>query len=214
MSSRRLALTLVLCTSMVLAAMVIVSMITGATQEAHEYYATPAAYAAGLLEHAGGLRLLMGLDLAFLVLYTAMFAALVTHLRTLGRPFVTLALGFLVGTAVLDAVEDHQILTALSMAEQGQLASDAWIGFQQILSATKFALSYLGLFLLGVAIPRSTKLGVALTVFFTAGTLLTAILSVAAPPAMRAQLDSGRWLSFLVGFGLLAAWLQASRDEA
>ena len=55
MTSRRLALTLALCTSAVLAAMVIVSMVTGATQEAHEYYTTPIAYAAGLLEHPGGL---------------------------------------------------------------------------------------------------------------------------------------------------------------
>ena len=212
MTSRRLTFVLAIATSAVLAAMVLVSAITGATQEAHEYYAPPLAYAANLLEHAGGLRVVMGLDLAFLVLYTAMFAALAAHLTELGRPIARIALAFLIGTAVLDVIEDHMILSALAMAESNQLASDAWIAAQQVLSGTKFGLSYLGLVLFGIAIPRTTRLGIVLTIFFTAGTLATATLSVAAPVAMRAQLDSGRWVSFLLGFALLALWLRKDAD--
>lgn len=212
---RRTTLVLVLCTTGVLAAMVLVSAITGATQEAHEYYAPPAEYAASLLAHPGGLRAVMGLDLAFLTLYTAMFAALARHLA---RPLALLALGFLVGVAVLDLIEDHQILTALNIAERGQPIGDTWPAVQQVLSSTKFGLSYVGLFLYGVAIPRTTKLAWALSLFLTAGVVVTAVLSVAAPVEMRASLDGGRWVSFLVGFVLIAAWLRAeagtsSRDR-
>ncbi|MBA3458652.1 MAG: hypothetical protein H0T46_01735 [Deltaproteobacteria bacterium] len=214
MSPRRLAFVLAIATSAVLVAMVMVSVVTGATQEAHEYYSPPRAYAVGLLAHANGLRLLMGLDLAFLVLYTALFATLAKFLTELGRPFVRLALAFMIGTAVLDAIEDHQIITALDLAQHGELVSETWVAAQQVLSGTKFALSYVGLVLFGLAIPRTRKLGIVLAVFLTVGTLLTAVLSLGAPPDLRANLDSTRWLSFLAGFTVLALWLRTEPDPS
>lgn len=33
-----------------------------------------------------------------------------------------------------------------------------------------------------------------------------------ATSAVRAQLDSGRWVSFLLGFALLALWLRKDAD--
>ena len=194
--------------------MTIVSMITGATQEVHEWYQPPAAYAAGLLAHPGALRAVFGLDVGFLVLYTAFFAALADHLAKLGRPFVWLALGAMIGTAVLDIVENHHILTLLAVAETGRPIDDGAIVFQQTLSATKFSLSYLALVLFGLAIPRDTKLGIALAVFLIAGTLVTGVLGYATPHAVREQLGSGRWVGFVLGFALAAAWLRASPDPA
>ena len=212
MTSRRLGFVLVLATAATLAAMVIVSLVTGATQEQHEHYSPPMHYSLGLVEHAGGLRVLMGLDLVFLILYTSAFAALADYLIAIGRPFARLALMFMIATAVLDVIEDHQILTALDLAEDQKLVSESWIATQQILSSTKFAMSYLGTFLFGLAIPRTTRIGWVASLFFVVGTLGTALLSLAAPPELRHTLDSTRWLSFLAGFGVLAAWLRTTPD--
>ena len=213
-SSRQVAIALAIATAAVLAAMTIVSMTTGASQEAHEGYQPPAAYAAGLLAHPGALRLLFSLDVGFLVLYTAFFTAFADHLTRLGRPFVWLALGAMIGTAVLDIVENHHILSLLRVAEAGRPIDDGAIVFQQTLSATKFTLSYLALVMFGLAIPRTTALGTTLSGFFIVGTLASGMLGYAAPPAWREQLDSGRWVGFLIGFALAVAWLRASPEPS
>jgi hypothetical protein len=202
---RKLALTLVIATSAVLLAMVGVTLATGASQELHEHYATPERYAAHLVGEAGPLRALMGLDIAFLCLYTAFFAALARVL--VGRPFVVLALGAMVAVAVLDIVEDHRILASLSLAEAGRPISDDTIAWQQVLSATKFSLSYLSLLLFGLAVPRTSKLAWVLALFLTAGNLAVGALDFAAPPAWAHALDAGRWIGFLAGFALAGAWL-------
>ncbi len=211
MSRRKLALILVGSTAVVLLAMIGVTLATGASQELHEHYQPSAAYATHLLEHPGGLRLLMGLDVAFLVLYTAFFAALAHVLE--GRPFVRLGLGAMIATAVLDIVEDHRILASLGMAEAGRPIDDNTIAFQQVLSSTKFSLSYLGLVMFGLAIPRTTTLGIALCLFLVMGTLATGVLGFAAPPEWQQSLDGGRWLGFLGGFALAALWLRSVPDD-
>jgi hypothetical protein len=213
-SSRRLALPLAGASAAVLIAMTIVSMVTGASQEAHEWYRPPAAYAASLLAHPDALRAVFGLDVGFLVLYTAFFAALADHLARLGRPFVWLALGAMIGTAVLDIVENHHILSLLAVAESGRPIDDGAIVFQQTLSSTKFTLSYVALVMFGLAIPRGTRLGIALSVFLIAGTLVTGVLGFAAPPALRGQLGNGRWVGFVLGFALAAVWLRASPEPS
>lgn len=213
-SSRRLSLALVAATAAVLAVMGIVTLVTGTSQEAHEHYQPPAAYAASLLVRPGTVRLLFALDVGFLVLYTAFFAAFAEHLARLGRPFVRLALGAMIATAALDIVEDHHILSLLAVAESGRSITDDAIVFQQTLSSSKFSVSYLALVLFGLAIPRDTVLGIALAAFLVVGTLATGVLGYAAPPAWREQLDGGRWVGFLLGFALAAAWLRASPEPS
>ncbi len=213
---RKLALQLCLASSAVLIIMTILCAVTGASQEAHEHYAPPDAYAAGLLAHAGALRVVFGLDVAFLVLYTLLFAALAAHLRARGASVLLLgvALGALLGTCVLDIIEDHHILALLGLAEAGRPIDDSAIAWQEIESATKFSLSYLGLVGLALAIPRDRALGIALAAVLGIGSLANAILGSAAPPAWREQLDSGRWIGFLVGFALTALWLRGEPDPA
>lgn len=207
---KRPALVLAAATGTVLLAMVAVSVITGATQEVHEHYHPPAEYATNLLAHPGGLRLLMGLDVAFLVLYTAFFGALAKYLKS------TLAwIGFaaMAAVAVLDIIEDHHILSLLALAEHGKSIDDASIAFQEILSSTKFSISYLALFLFGISVPRTSKLAWALCLFLTVGNLMTGVLGFAAPIAWREGLDSGRWIGFLAGFALAFLWLRSTVDE-
>jgi hypothetical protein len=211
-SSRRLAIALAVASAAVLIAMVILRITTGASQEPHEIYAPPAQYAQDLLVHPDALRVVFGLDVGFLVLYTAFFAALADHLTRLGRPFVRLALGAMIATAVLDIVENHHILALLSVAEAGRPIDDGALVLQHVVSASKFSLSYLALVLFGLAVPRDTWLGIVLAVFLIAGTLISGVLGFAAPPAWRGQLDGGRAFGFLIGFALAAAWLRAAPD--
>ena len=212
MSMRKLAILLAGTSAAILIVMVGVTFATGATQELHEWYAPPDDYAQALLAKPGALRLLFGLDIAFLISYTAFFAAFADYLRALKRPFVRLALAAMIGTALLDIVEDHHILTMLGMAEHGRPISDFEIAMQQVISSTKFSISYLSLLLFGLAIPRDTVLGFVLALFLTVGNVATGVLGYAAPPSWREQLDGGRWIGFLIGFGLAAAWLRKSRD--
>jgi len=213
-ATRRLALVMVGCTAAVLMSMVATALATGASQEAHEHYKLPADYARDLLARPGGTRLLFALDVAFLVLYTAFFGALASYLRGLGQPFTRIAFGAMAVVALLDIVENHHILSLLSLAEAGRPIDDASISFQEALSSTKFSISYLSLFLFGLAIPRTTPLSWVLALFLTVGNLFTGVLGFAAPPAWRESLDNGRWIGFLLGFGLAFLWLRKAPDRA
>ena len=212
MTSRPVTLLLLAGSAACLIAMVVVAMTTGATQEAYEYVTDPEKYVKSLVDHASGVRLIFALDVAFIIFYTGFFAALAAYLKRLGRPFAYLALGCMLLTGFLDIVEDHRILSMLSAAEHGARTSLDWLQTQQILSSTKFTVSYVALFLFGLAIPRTTKLGWALALFLTLGNVATAIASYAAAPAMREQLDSGRWIGFLVGFCVAALWLRRAPE--
>ena len=209
LSNRKLAIVLALATAVVLIAMVIVGTVTGASQEPHEHFNTPDAYAKLLLEQRSGLRVMMALDIAFLILYTAFFAALARHLRGL---FAWLGFGAMVLVALLDIVEDHHIIAMLESAEHGLVPSAGAIAWQAAESATKFSISFLSLVLFGLAIPRTSKLGWALALFLTVGTLASAIIGYAVPPSMQPSIESGRWIGFLAGFALAIAWLARERD--
>jgi hypothetical protein len=214
MTNRKLAITLAGCACAVVVVMWIVSIATGATQELHEHVAMPELYAMHLVDQAKGLRAIMALDLAFLCLYTAFFATLSIHLRARRAPavLVWLALGAMVLTALLDIVEDHHILAMLDQVEHKILPTADAIAWQSLESATKFSVSFLSLVLFGLAIPRTTKLGIALALFLTIGTLLSAIVSYAMPPASASSVEAGRWIGFFAGFALAIVWLVREHD--
>ncbi|MBV8762134.1 MAG: hypothetical protein JO257_32875 [Deltaproteobacteria bacterium] len=209
---RKLAMYLAAASAAVLVVMTVLSLATGASQEVHEHFALPEPYAMSLLAHAGALRGLMALDLAFLILYTAFFAALAAYLRERGQPFTRLALGFMIACAMLDVIEDHHILAMLRAAELGVLSGANHITFQAVESATKFSVSFASLVLFGIAVPRTTRLGWVLSVFLIVGTLANAVIGYALGPAQEASFDSGRWLGFLAGFALAIAWLWREPD--
>jgi hypothetical protein len=209
---RRIAMTLAGFTLGILVVMTVISLVSGASQERHEHFAIPAQYGFGLLEHASVLRAIFALDIAFLVLYTSFFTALAKYLGERGRPFVRLALGFMIATAILDIIEDHHIVAMLDEAERNVLPSATEIAAQSVLSATKFSVSYISLVLFGLAIPRDSRLGWALSLFLTAGTLLSAVIGYALPPSAQSGFDSGRWVGFVLGFALSIVWLRTQPD--
>lgn len=189
-----------------LAAMVAITLITGVSQEAVEIVRSPDSYAAALVGHAGAVRAVFGIDSAFLVLYAALFVSFgldLTAPRT--RWLIGVGVGAMLATAVLDMVEDHHILAMLYGAELGQLPSPGELAFQHTLSQVKFNLSYLGLFLVGLCVPRGTRAGRVLAVLLTAGTLVQGAWLYAAPIALLPAGNLGRWIGFGVGFGLTIA---------
>lgn len=211
MDTRRLALVLWLGTTVAMVAMLVTSFVTGATQEVHEWYRRPDAYAQQLLAEGRGVRVLMGFDTAFIVLYTAFFALLARQLRALGRPLVHLAVGCIIATGILDFVEDHYILSSLAMVENGRALTDDRLATQQLISSVKFSISYLGLVCYGLAIPRTTRTGWAFSLFLSAGILVIAIADYALPIELRATVALGRWLGYLLGLGLAVVWLREQR---
>lgn len=216
MSNRKLSMMLAGCVAGAMIAMAILQLVTGVTQEVHEHIAAPEAYALGLIAHGGVLRALFGLDIAFCIFYTAFFAAFALYLVERGAPrfLVWLAFGTLLSVAVLDFVEDQHILAMLSQAEQRILPTEGAIAYQAVESATKFTLSFLALFLFGLCVPRDSKLGWALALFLTVGTLITGVLRYALPPASAAGMESTQWIGYLVVLGLTIFWLRAEPEKA
>ena len=84
---------------------------------------------------------------------------------------------------------------------------------EQVISSSKFTVSYIALFMFGLAIPRTSKLAWVLVLFLTVGTVISGTLGYAVPPAWRESLDSGRWTGFLIGFCIAALWLRRAPDE-
>jgi hypothetical protein len=163
----------------------------------------PAAYAADLRAHPGALRAALGVDSVFIVLYGVFFVLLAQRLATpQTRTLVALGLGFLLATAVLDMVEDHHILALLHGAELGLDPGPGDLTLQHTISQVKFHVSYLGLFLFGLAVPRDSLPGLALALLLTVGTLLQGAWLYAAPVASLPAGNLGRIVGFAVGFAL------------
>jgi hypothetical protein len=123
----------------------------GFSQEFFELGPTPAAVAAQLSDqpaHTFGLRLNVGLDNLFIIAYTAFFVLLAVRFRGLLSPVtIGVALGALLMTALLDAVENHHILLMLHAFQHSEPLSVEQLELQMIVSNLKFHASYFGAFL-------------------------------------------------------------------
>lgn len=187
-----------------LAAMATISAVTGVSQETFEIVRDPDVYAAGLRDHATALRALFALDSAFIVLYSAVFILFARRIATpANRWLVAIGLGAMLLTAVLDMVEDHHILSMIAGVEVGDAPGAARIAFEHTLSQVKFNASYLGLFLVGLAVPLATLTGRVLAVLLTVGTVVQGAWLYAAPAAALPAGYFGRWAGFVIGFVLV-----------
>jgi len=186
-----------------LVAMVAITLASGVSQETFEIVRAPAVSAADLRAHGGAMRALFGIDSAFLVFYSVFF---IGFARRLDRPevrlYLRLGLGFVLATAVLDMVEDHHIMAMLLGAQGGDTPSAGEIALQHTLSQVKFHLSYLGLFLLGLAVPRDHLAGIALALVLTVGQTVSGAILFVAPASMLPAMNLNRWIGFVLGFAL------------
>jgi hypothetical protein len=194
-----LAIAAMACT----AAMVIVTIASGVSQETFEVVRPAGEYAAALRGHDVAVRALFAIDAAFVVLYSAFFLVFGRRLATEHtRPLITVATAFILVTAFLDMIEDHHILAMLNAAREGANPSTGELVLQQTISQVKFNASYLALFLFGLSVPRNTRAGLVLSLLLTVGTLVQGIWLYAAPAELLPAGNVARWLGYLAGFAL------------
>jgi hypothetical protein len=157
--NRSLAL-LALLNALVVAALLASALVAGISQEAFQAGRLAEPNVERLLLNPGGLRINVGLDNLFIVLYAAFFVLLAVRLHgVLAPPHLGVALGAILATALLDAVENHHILTMLFSAEHDLPLSTAESQLQMAASAVKFQLNYVAMFLFAFGFLRLGGLG-------------------------------------------------------
>jgi len=134
------------------------SLVTGVSQEAFEMVIPVDRYADRLVSQAGGLRFAFTIDFLFIGCFTSFFVLFGAALRDeADRWVVAVAVGAMVLTGLLDAIEDTHILSMLASASMGRAPAAGEIQWQSWASATKFFASYSGLFLFSFALTRTTR---------------------------------------------------------
>jgi hypothetical protein len=194
-----------------LAAGLVVSMLvlyaaTGVSQDALQFFRRPDDYAALLLQAPQVLKLAVALDTAFLFCYGAAFVVLGSQLQALCRPraLVVLGTGLMVATALLDLVENMHFLAMLARADAGEPPGAGEIHGQVWESLVKFHVSYLGMFLLGWALPARTAAEQALALLLRWVQWPAGIALYVVPAALVKSFAFGRFAFYLAALLLLA----------
>jgi hypothetical protein len=195
---------LVACGAVV--AMLVIFVVTGVGQDPLQYVHSPEDYARLLLKNPAALRATIGLDNVFIVLYATVFLALGALLGRLGanRVLTQAAVGLLLLLALLDMGENFHFLVMLARAETGVFATSSEIGAQVFESLLKFHVSYLGLFLLGCALPRRTALERTLSNLSIFVQMPIGILIYVTPTALALPLVFARFGYFMTSLILVA----------
>jgi hypothetical protein len=205
-----------LAAAALLLAQIAVTFASGAAQEPLERVLAPAAYQAVLLAHPGALRAVFTLDSVFLVLYATFFvqlARVIAPPASRARPLAAIAVAAMLGTALLDMIENQHILSLLDGAEHGLVPDASAIVWQAGASQLKFHLSYFAVFLFGLALPRRTAQERLLAASCLYLQLPLGLLAFVAPPPWQDALVYLRWGFYLSGFVLLGRGQPARDDE-
>ena len=178
----------------------------GIGQDPLQYIHTPQEYSAILLKNPPVLRAAIGLDNVFIVLYSSMFLAMGATLwqRSRSKPLLTAALVLLGLSGALDLLENMHFLSMIATAMQGMDVSQTHIEIQVWESLVKFHVSYLGLFLLGFAVPTGNMAEKALAIALRWVQLPIGMLIYLVPPELARLLVFGRFTFFLVALLLIA----------
>ncbi len=198
-----------------LAGLLVMTLLTGANQQAFEIVRAPADYAAALSQVGQAMRAVIALDDVFIAFYVALTVLLVRELPgTEHAQMKTLIVIFGVAAGVLDYAENHHILALLRAADAGQALPISELTMREDLSSLKWMLGHLAFFLIGLCVPTH-NLG--LRVFRLA--LLYVQLPVGAltlvvnDPQWAVVLHWARLLNVLSGF-VLTAWLFPLKSAA
>lgn len=206
---RWLALACIAC----LVVMAATTFVTGVSQEEFEVVRSVDDYGARIAASEPVLRILMATDALFLSLYAGFFVVLVgVHREGAITWAARAAMVTLLAVAVLDAVEDHHILALARAATLGHGPTMEQIVWQQVESQTKFNLSYVGLVLLGLGLPRRDRLERVFAAAIAWPVPLLGALMWAAGPAFEGLLSFVRWAFFACGFA--GAFVVASPSRA
>jgi hypothetical protein len=193
--------------ALIVAGMVVGIVSTGMSQDFFQSARPIEAHIARLTASplgATGLRINLGLDNLFIVVYGAFFVFLAVRLRAVLDPWAgAVALAAILLTALLDAIENHHILMMLHSAERGISLATGESQIQMIVSAVKFHSSYLATFLLAFGFLRLGGLGRAIAwalwLYVPLGVVISVLpIEIAGPWAL------GRTCFFVAAFVLSA----------
>lgn len=195
------------------AGMFLTFIITGIGQDALQFLRVPQEYLAILLRNPPVLRFTLGLDNLFIVLYVSMFlsvgAALWRHAES--RTMLAAGCGLLAVAGLLDLIENMHFLTMLAAAEHGLGIGAAQIELQVWESLVKFHTSYLGLFLLGFALPRESIMENALCFALRWIQLPVGLLIYLTPREIAVPLVLVRFTFFLLALLAIASIFRRNR---
>lgn len=186
--------------------MIAIFLLTGVGQDPLQFVHPVEEYGRILLRNPAALRACLALDNGFIVLYSTVFLTLGVILLRLGqsRALTLVATGLLLGLGLLDMIENFHFMVMLAGAEQGIFPSAVEISLQVFESLFKFHVSYLGLFLLGLVLPRRNareRLLANLSLFVQ---LPVGILIYVTPAAVAFPLVFVRFLYFLAALALVS----------
>jgi len=204
---RVLAILATLCAATV-AAMVVAIVWTKSSQDFFQTARSVEAFTAHLAAsplNPLGLRINLGLDNLFLILYAAAFFVVLTaRLRDmLDVRILTIALAAILMTTFLDALENHHIIKMEHAIESGLPISAADGQFQMVASQLKFHASYLSVLLYSLGFWQFGRLGrviaVVLWCYIPCGVLISVI-----PLDTARLLVLGRTIFFVFAFVMSA----------
>lgn len=187
-------------------AMFLTFAVTGIGQDPLQYVHPPAEYLQILLRNPPVLKASIGLDNGFIATYSTMFLVILAALWPTSRTRLLLAaaMGLLGLSAFLDLAENMHFLAMISAAQQGLAIGEPEIGAQVVESLVKFHISYIGLFLLGHALPAATRLERFFCFLLKWVQLPVGMLIYIVPSALALPLVLTRFTFFFVALVLLA----------
>jgi putative flippase GtrA len=181
--------------------LLLTSLFAGGSQEPFQVVRSVGEYSDMLTSRAMGLRISFTLDDIFIVVYTAFFVLLGIALREHGNPTViNLAIGAIVLTGLLDAVENSHILTMMTQVDKGLPIQPSELAVQMAASQVKFISSYFSIFLMGLSFPRETLMEKMAAWSFIFLQLPLGVLIFTAPREWVPALVIARGIFFIVGF--------------
>lgn len=204
---------LALAAAAMVGAMFTIFVFTGIGQDPLQYIHPSSGYTEIALRNPPMLRTAIGLDNAFIVLYSSMFLVLCVSLwdRAQSRALLITAVGLLALTGLMDLFENMHFLTIIASALQGLTIGQDQIVMQVWESLVKFHVSYLGLFLLGYSLPNETTLEKVLCFSLRWIQLPVGLLIYLTPESIATPLVMVRFAFFL--FSLLAIAIVFRRQK-
>lgn len=184
-------------------ALLLVSLFLGGSQEPFQVVRAVSEYSEMLAARSAAMRLSFALDDVFIVVYTTFFVLLGVLLKERGNPsLINLAIGAIILTGALDAIENAHIMTMLTQVEKGLSIRDTELAWQMAASQLKFISSYLSIFLMGLCFPRDSWLEKIAAWSFIYLQLPLGVLALTAPREWIPALVIIRGVFFIFGFVL------------
>lgn len=183
--------------------LLLISLLAGGSQEPFQVVRSVSEYSDMLTARAAGMRLSFTFDDVFIVVYTAFFILLGISLREHANPtIINIAIGAIVLTGLLDAIENSHILTMMTQVEKGLPIQPSELAWQMAASQVKFMSSYFSIFLIGLSFPRENLLEKLAAWSFIYLQLPLGVLIFTAPHAWVPALVIVRGVFFIFGFAL------------